>query len=709
MPTQPLRSRLRTSILLWVGTLAVTMLVLGLALWFTVSRRRDSVALAVTSSRNLALSIDLSLSSTLSGIDLALGTVSAELERELAGGRLDLPRLRHFFAAEERLLPEAMGLWATDDQGGAILGSGTAGPKISYADRDYFRQLRDGAGSGMVCSKPQFGHITHKWIIICARRYNRPNGSFGGTVMIPVSIANLHARLMGFALGKGGTLVLRNLEGDLLTRNPEPVATEREPPSFGKVSTTFKEIIQSGVAQKTYFIQNPVDHVWRTYTLRRLQGYPLVVLAGLAENDYLGPWRQDCGRMFALISMFLVCLWLLTWQLQQALRDRERNTLALLASEARNRQLQKAESLGRMAGSIAHHFNNKLQSVRASLDLLGQVPLGDGPGRILAHAQRATEAAAEVSRMLLVYLGQTHGTRELVSLVDLCSDTLPLLGGGPVLVTDAPAHALVVRANADEFRQVLRNLVSNAREALGDAGGTVRVLIGTCAGKDIPSTHRHPLDWEPREPVYATLAVEDPGSGITEEDLDKVFDPFYSTRFPGRGLGLPVVLGHVQALGGAITVTSRPGKGSLFRVFLPLAAPGLVPPPVAPPPAPAGGGTILLVDDDPAILEAAGELIQVLGFDLLTAGDGVEAIEVFEAQQGRIRCVITDLSMPRMDGWATLAALHHMDPSQPVILTSGYDQGKAMAEARNERPAAFLGKPFSLQQLQEAIGQALAG
>jgi len=381
--------------------------------------------------------------------------------------------------------------------------------------------------------------------------------------------------------------------------------------------------------------------------------------------------------------------------------------------EARNRQLQKAESLGRMAGAIAHHFNNQLQSVLGNLELLDQLPAGMDPVACLARARQATERAAEVSRSMLVYLGQTAQDQEPHFLAELCRDSLPLLQAAlpktAALAAQLPAPGPVVRANASQIQQVLVNLVTNAWEALGETPGVIRLGLGTCPAAAVPAGHRFPLTWAPRDPDYACLEVEDTGCGIAEADLEQLFDPFYSTKFTGRGLGLPVVLGLVQAHGGAVTVRSRLGEGSGFRVYLPIAAAAVSrrPGPLAAARPPAAGGTILLVDDDESLLMTVGALVELLGFGLLTARDGVEALAVFERHRAEIRCVVTDLTMPRMDGWETLEALRRLEPGLPVVLASGYDRALVMAGAHPELPQAFLAKPFDLAQLREALGQAL--
>lgn len=381
--------------------------------------------------------------------------------------------------------------------------------------------------------------------------------------------------------------------------------------------------------------------------------------------------------------------------------------------EAQNRQLQKAESLGRMAGAIAHHFNNKLQSVMANLELVEGQQEGLDSAKHLARAKQATQGAAAISRLMLVYLGQASDKREPQVLSNLCSEAQTSIQGTLpdhiTLETDWPFPGPVVNANADQFQQVLTNLVANAWESMGEANGPIRIGLRTCSATDIPSAHRFPIDWQPLGLEHACLEVADSGSGIAESDIEKLFDPFFSTKFSGRGLGLPVVLGIVQAHGGAVTVESRLGQGSVFRVYLPVTT-AAVPHPserMVQTPEPAGGGTILLVDDDEFLLMATGALLERMGFTLLTAKDGLEAVEVFQRHGNDIRCVITDLTMPRMDGWETLTALRQLAPTLPVILSSGYDKAQVMSGPHPDFPQGFLSKPYSLQQLRDALGCAL--
>jgi len=273
--------------------------------------------------------------------------------------------------------------------------------------------------------------------------------------------------------------------------------------------------------------------------------------------------------------------------------------------EADNRQLQKSESLGRMAGAIAHHFNNKLGAVIGNLEMAIDDLAGDSETvKILGNSLQAAHMAAEVSGLMLTYLGQTTGVHVPLDLSESCSQSLPSLRVGtfPGLIfkVNVPSPGPTVSANITEIQQLLTNLVTNAREAIGEKQGTVTLTVRTVPQAEISKVHRYPTDWQAQNATYACLEVTDTGCGIVNEAIDKIFDPFYSTKFTGRGLGLAVVSGIVRAHGGAITVASEE-HGSTFRVFLPLSAEKIPRQPgkTAQPLTRAGSGTVLLIEDDP--------------------------------------------------------------------------------------------------------------
>jgi CheY-like chemotaxis protein len=273
-----------------------------------------------------------------------------------------------------------------------------------------------------------------------------------------------------------------------------------------------------------------------------------------------------------------------------------------------------------------------------------------------------------------------------------------------------PSSGPTIRGNAGQIQQVLTNLVTNAWEAAGASQGDVALTIRMVSHKDIPASNRFPIDWEPHEGAYACLQVMDKGHGIQDNDIEKLFDPFFTTKFTGRGLGLSVIMGIVSSHNGGITVESKPGRGSVFRVFLPVlpevtsdlpkktfAASNIE-----------ASGTVLLVEDEEQVRKMAMKMLIRLGYTVLEAKDGAEAVVIFQKHQDQIRCVLSDLTMPRMNGWGTLAALRKISPKIPVILSSGYDETQVMVGEHPERPNAFLGKPYQLKGLRDTINRVLA-
>jgi PAS domain S-box-containing protein len=383
--------------------------------------------------------------------------------------------------------------------------------------------------------------------------------------------------------------------------------------------------------------------------------------------------------------------------------------------ESINRRLQKNESLGRMAGAIAHHFNNKLHAVMGNLELaIGSLSPSGTSITNLTAAMEAAEKAAEVSRMMLTYLGQVSDKRKPLDLSEVCRRSLPSLQAtmpkNVSLETDLQFPGPAINANANQIQQVLTNLITNAWEAAGDDRGVIHLTVKTVSSAEISTSNRFPITWQPDDDRYGCLEVRDNACGIEDKDLEEVFSPFFSTKFTGRGMGLSVVQGLVQAHGGVVTAESSPGRGSVFRVFFPMSAEEIIQQPRNETNAPEiqETGMVLLVDDDSIFLEVTSAMLSRLGFTtVLTAMDGVEAVEVFRRHKDEIRLVVSDVSMPRMNGWETLLALRQIMPGIPVILSSGYSEEQVMEETHPENPQAFLGKPYGFQTLRDIIRRTL--
>jgi two-component system, cell cycle sensor histidine kinase and response regulator CckA len=383
--------------------------------------------------------------------------------------------------------------------------------------------------------------------------------------------------------------------------------------------------------------------------------------------------------------------------------------------ERRGLQLQKAESLSRMAGAIAHHFNNQLQVVMGNLEMaMDDLPSNSPTSAILNEAMKASSKASEISGLMMAYRGQTRGKLSPMDLSAACRQSMTLLQAAvpkdKIIEVDFPASGPIIRGNAGQINLVLNNLVSNAWESITSGPGTIGISARSVSQTDIPASYRVPIDWQPQDISYACIEVTDSGCGIPDKEIEKIFDPFFTTKFTGRGIGLSVVRGIAGAHGGGVTVESKPGQGSIFRVFLPVSTEEV---PVLPEyagqsPEIEEGGTILVVEDEEQVRNMVRIMLTRLGYGVLEAKEGNEAVEIFQKHQNVIRCVISDLTMPVMSGWDTLAALRRLSPDIPVILSSGYEEAQVMSGEYRERPQAFLGKPYRLQELKDTISQILS-
>ena len=379
--------------------------------------------------------------------------------------------------------------------------------------------------------------------------------------------------LPGSAAEPAGMLLV----GRFLTRGDVILLSERtrvraELVARGQLQGVERELFDRLVATAD---RQPVVVNRSAYRLLADIGRQPLGLLRTAVRDELTLVGRQAGQAlsFLLGSVSLVLLVGLVVSRSRARASRR----ALAASEARERQLHKEKSLGRMAAAIAHHFNNQLTAISGFIQLAMHEPSRQGSGeRELTQALQAAGRAAELSGLMLTYLGQSMATRSPVDLAACCRGCLPevqqQLPAGLETVVDFPALGPVVLANDDQVRQVLVNLAVNAAEAMADGTGRLELSVAFATAAEIPAAHRFPADWQARDPLYAQLRVADHGSGIEPADMEHLFDPFFTRKFTGRGLGLAVVLGLVKGGGGVVTVASAPGRGSVFQVFLPLVA-----------------------------------------------------------------------------------------------------------------------------------------
>ena len=384
-------------------------------------------------------------------------------------------------------------------------------------------------------------------------------------------------------------------------------------------------------------------------------------------------------------------------------------------SEARQQELeeqvrtaQKLESLGLLAGGIAHDWNNLLVPILGHAELLAE-SLGGRPEAAMAREiEKAARRAAELAQQMLLYAGRRQGRTERIDLAALVGELESLLRAAAPpsirLEVDAGEPA-PVEGHAAQLQQVLLNLVSNAVEAIGGRPGriAVRVRIGP-VGRD--RLERALLGEGLTPGRYAVLEVGDDGPGIPDELRGRIFDPFFSTRGAGRGLGLSIVFGVVRSHRGAVELESG-ASGTCFRVLLPaaesVAEEGSTPAPVPPAARAPRGGTALVVDDEPPVRGVLRRYLEAWGFRVLEASGGEEALAVFRRHVGEIDLAIVDLSMPDLDGRTVLERFAALDERPHLVLATGHDPEKGRG-APCRWPV--LRKPFDRAELEEVLRRA---
>lgn len=390
--------------------------------------------------------------------------------------------------------------------------------------------------------------------------------------------------------------------------------------------------------------------------------------------------------------------------------EAERRTL-----EAQLQHAQKLESLGVLAGGIAHDFNNLLTGVLGNVELAqSHLPEESPSQRHLGGIERSARRAADLCRQMLAYSGQGKFVVQRTNLNVLVEEMAHLLEASiskKAKLTCNLAQGLPdLVCDPGQVCQVIMNLITNASESLGAESGAIEIITSTCRGDS--RFFRGAVLYEAGAPcAYVCLEVRDAGHGMDEATQRRIFDPFFTTKFTGRGLGLSAVLGIVRAHCGAIRIKSAPGKGTRFMVYFPACLEGAsVATPVHPgPPEGATAGTVLFVDDESSILGVMQEYLSAIGFRVLTASDGEEAVDVFSRRHHEIDAVVLDLTMPRKNGEEAFREMQQIRKDIPVILTSGYGEDDAAEHYRRAGLASFLQKPYQGSDLLGHLRAVLPG
>jgi PAS domain S-box-containing protein len=372
-------------------------------------------------------------------------------------------------------------------------------------------------------------------------------------------------------------------------------------------------------------------------------------------------------------------------------------------------QAQKMQALGTLAGGIAHDFNNVLMPIIINSEmLLWDTEEGDQSHRLLEQCLEAANRGKDLIHQIVTFSRREVKEHKPVNVVPIVKEALKLLRASlpaTVHISKEIAPSLgMVRSDPTQIHQVLMNLCSNAAAAMDPDGGHLRISVKPL---HLDESSPHYFDLEPGS--YLELAVQDDGEGIDPKIMDRIFDPFYTTRERGEGtgMGLAVVDGIVRSHGGTILVESRPGDGSTFRVYLPMSENVRPRRSSRPDSLPGGDERVLVVDDEKAVVFSETSILERLGYTVVSTSDSTEALELLEKDPSAFDAIVTDQTMPDLTGAELAKAALELRPELPIVLCTGYSHVLGETEAKRIGIKEYLLKPVNPRKLAVTLRRAL--
>jgi two-component system cell cycle sensor histidine kinase/response regulator CckA len=433
----------------------------------------------------------------------------------------------------------------------------------------------------------------------------------------------------------------------------------------------------------------------------------------LFETDFLRPdgleLRLFCGAVPLMSKGVINCLVVSLEDITDRITAEEER----LELERNLLQTQKLESLGVLAGGIAHDFNNILTIILGyCLIFKDEVSSDSTQAMYLEKIEEASNRAADLCQQMLTYAGRQEILHVQINLTSLVEDIAKMLHSGikkNVKLEVDHANILLIVADSSQIQQVVMNLFINAAEAIGDHNGTIRISL-----KKIEVLAEQPeIDFSGkaiRAGQYVCLEVSDNGCGMDEATQIRIFEPFYTTKFTGRGLGMSATLGIIKSHDGALQLSTAPGTGTTFKVYLPLATEvtlskdmpsesQIIPS--------KSGNTILLIDDEYELRVLGSIRLHNIGYLPITAANGLEALTIFKEQQNEIDLILLDLIMPEMDGVETYHRLREISKTIPIVFCSGCSKSELSIDILNDAHTDFIKKPYKPVQLRSVLHEML--
>jgi two-component system NtrC family sensor kinase len=631
-------------------------------------------------------------------IDRSLSEIN-EIIRDLSDAdiRSREPRLHVRLQRLVDSLQQMKSVWIFDAQGRGLVNSLISpAPVIDFSDRDYFKVhlARDTGifiGDALTPRAPYQGQA----FFSVSRRRQSDDGGFTGVIqasVLPEYFENFYARI---GRDPGSFFALGLANGTVLARFPHG---ERE---IDRDSPAEQPTVANPTAALVT-VTSPADGIERRLGYQRLAQYPVYVSAGLETSAIRARWLATMGSylIFGLPATALLFL-ILSLALRRTRRLYLESAKRMDAEEALKHG-QRLEALGQLTGGVAHDFNNLLTVIRASVDLLRRPDLPEE--RRLRYVEAISDTAhraAKLTAQLLAFARRQTLKPEAFD-VGQCVQTLRgmigTLTGSPIeIITHLPDRPCFINADAGQFETALINIAVNARDAMGGEG---RLTITVRAVAELPGPAAHP--GSPHG--YVAVSVEDTGVGIPQDQIGRIFEPFYTTKEVGQGtgLGLSQVFGFAKQSGGEVIVASEIGKGSTFTLYLPRISASERVRPMPADDAPAIGGhgmSVLVVEDNIKVGTFAADALTELGYVTTLVSSAMDALAELNKDAGRFDVVFSDVVMPGMSGIDLAKEIRrHFD--LPVVLTSGYSQ---MLSEHGSDGFDLLQKPYSIEQLSRVL------
>jgi two-component system cell cycle sensor histidine kinase/response regulator CckA len=370
-------------------------------------------------------------------------------------------------------------------------------------------------------------------------------------------------------------------------------------------------------------------------------------------------------------------------------------------------QSQKLETIGRLTGGIAHDFNNMLGVILGNTQLaMMNLSPDDTATAFCSEVEKATHRAAEFTHQLLAFSRRQVLEIKTIDLNEILANfermVQHIIGEYIEMRITYKAGLPLIKADSAQINQILLNLMVNAREAMPDGG---KLTIET----DLLyiDEKRTPLFADAQRGYYVLISITDTGIGMDKEMLTKIYEPFFTTKSHGTGLGLSVVYGIVKQHAGFIDVQSRPGKGTSFRIYFPSVEEADAVIQKEQSFIMTGNETVLIIEDDDEFRKVESAILEKLGYKVYMASNGIEGIEVFKAKNGEISLVILDLVMPKMNGWEILSEMRKIKPAIPSLFVTGYGSDGAYMKYMPEKGIDILQKPFSFDALSQKVREVI--